>query len=525
MQGRKDIAGFIAGFAGDDRYIVDYLVEEVLQRQTDQVRTFLLRTCVLDRLTGPLCDAVTGEPGGKATLEALDRANLFLVPLDDSRHWYRYHHLFADMLQTHLRDERPDEVADLHRRASQWYDRERSAVAGGSPCAGRRGRRAGSGPGRAGHPGAAAEQAGGHHPRLARRHPRRGRPDAAGPRGRPHRGVDVRQRVRRRRGTPAGCGAVARAGRGDREGAWQSPAGMVVVDEAEFARLPGAIEMYRAALALVRGDLPATLRHAQLAIDRAADGGPRRPGRGVGPLGVGVLEPRRSRGRRSGVLRLCRRAATGRAHRRCPGLLDRTRPTSAAPRVAWVTHCAPIEHALQLAAREPGTVLRGTADMYVGMSQIACERGDLHAASRDLLDSQELGEHIGLPQNPYRWRVAMARVREARGDLAGAVTLLDEAQRVYMGDFSPNVRPVPALRARVLAAQGNVARALEWARERGLSVDDNLTYVRRIRAHHARRVLLAQYMAGGDPSSLDEASPACCSACCRRPKRAAGRAA
>ena len=81
MQGRDDIAGFIAGFAGDDRYIVDYLVEEVLQRQTDQVRTFLLRTCLLDRLSGPLCDAVTGEPGGRATLESLDRANLFLVPL------------------------------------------------------------------------------------------------------------------------------------------------------------------------------------------------------------------------------------------------------------------------------------------------------------------------------------------------------------------------------------------------------------------------------------------------------------
>ena len=94
----------------------------MLARQTEQVRTFLLRTCLLDRLNGPLCDAVTGEPGGKATLEALDRANLFLVPLDDSRHWYRYHHLFADMLQAHLSDERPDEVTDLHRRASQWYD-------------------------------------------------------------------------------------------------------------------------------------------------------------------------------------------------------------------------------------------------------------------------------------------------------------------------------------------------------------------------------------------------------------------
>ena len=108
MQGRDDVAGFIAGFAGDDRYIVDYLVEEVLQRQPEHVRSFLLQTSILDRLSGPLCDAVTGQDGGKAMLEALERGNLFLVPLDDRRRWYRYHHLFADVLRAHLLDEQPD---------------------------------------------------------------------------------------------------------------------------------------------------------------------------------------------------------------------------------------------------------------------------------------------------------------------------------------------------------------------------------------------------------------------------------
>ena len=122
MQGRDDVAGFIAGFAGDDRYIVDYLVEEVLQRQPDRVQAFLLQTSILDRLSGPLCDAVTGQGGGKAMLEALDRGNLFLVPLDDRRRWYRYHHLFADVLQARLLDEQPDQVPDLHRRASAWYE-------------------------------------------------------------------------------------------------------------------------------------------------------------------------------------------------------------------------------------------------------------------------------------------------------------------------------------------------------------------------------------------------------------------
>jgi ATP/maltotriose-dependent transcriptional regulator MalT len=122
MQGRDDVAGFIAGFAGDDRYIVDYLVEEVLQRQSAQVRSFLLETSILDRLHGPLCDAVTAQDGGRAMLEALDRGNLFLVALDDRRRWYRYHHLFADVLRAHLIDEQPEAVPALHRRASEWYE-------------------------------------------------------------------------------------------------------------------------------------------------------------------------------------------------------------------------------------------------------------------------------------------------------------------------------------------------------------------------------------------------------------------
>jgi len=121
MQGRDDVSAFIAGFAGDDRYVVDYLGEEVLARQPTAVRDFLLRTSVLERLTGPLCDAVTGRDGGKASLLALERANLFLVALDDRRQWYRYHHLFGDVLHAHLLDEYPDEVPELHRRASVWF--------------------------------------------------------------------------------------------------------------------------------------------------------------------------------------------------------------------------------------------------------------------------------------------------------------------------------------------------------------------------------------------------------------------
>ena len=118
MRGREDVPGFIRAFAGDNRYIVDYLVEEVLQRQPESIRSFLLQTSILDRLSGPQCDAVTGHEEGNARLEALERGNFFVVPLDDKRQWYRYHHLFADVLFAHLMAEQPDRVSTLHRRAS-----------------------------------------------------------------------------------------------------------------------------------------------------------------------------------------------------------------------------------------------------------------------------------------------------------------------------------------------------------------------------------------------------------------------
>ena len=103
------------------------------------------------------------------------------------------------------------------------------------------------------------------------------------------------------------------------------------------------------------------------------------------------------------------------------------------------------------------------------------ERDELHAARQHLLRSKELGEHTGLPQNRYRWCVAMARILAAQGDLDGALDLLYEAERLYMGDFFPNVRPIAALRTRVWVAQGRLSDALGWAREQGLSVSDDLS--------------------------------------------------
>ena len=123
LQGRQhDAADFIDAFTGSHRFVLDYLVEEVLHRQSESVQRFLLQTSILDRLCGPLCDAVCLSTDGQATLEALDRANLFLIPLDNERRWYRYHHLFVEFLRQRLQQQYPNNIAEHEIRASEWYE-------------------------------------------------------------------------------------------------------------------------------------------------------------------------------------------------------------------------------------------------------------------------------------------------------------------------------------------------------------------------------------------------------------------
>ncbi len=124
LRERANIPAFVAAFTGSHRFVLDYLSEEVLSRQPERVRSFLLRTSILERLCGSLGEAVAGQEGGQAMLEALERANLFVVPLDDERHWYRYHHLFAEVLKNRLEQAEPELVPELHRRASSWYQHQ-----------------------------------------------------------------------------------------------------------------------------------------------------------------------------------------------------------------------------------------------------------------------------------------------------------------------------------------------------------------------------------------------------------------
>ncbi|HEV8596347.1 MAG TPA: LuxR C-terminal-related transcriptional regulator, partial [Candidatus Dormibacteraeota bacterium] len=164
------------------------------------------------------------------------------------------------------------------------------------------------------------------------------------------------------------------------------------------------------------------------------------------------------------------------------------------------------ERGLQLATEPGAPALRGAADMHVGICELFRERNDLEAATNHLRTSRELGEGNGLPQNPYRSRVAEARIRQAEGDLDGALELLTEAERLYVSDFSPNVRPIAALKARVWIAQGKLAEARGWAQTHGVSATDDPAYVREFEHITLAAVLLAQGIHDGADRTIVEAA-------------------
>ena len=502
MQGREDVPQFVRAFAGDNRYIVDYLVEEVLQRQSDQVREFLLRTSILDRLHGPLCDAVTEQADSAARLQFLERGNFFVVALDDNRGWYRYHHLFSEVLSAHLRAESPpDQVAMLHRRASLWYERHgfpadairHASAAGDFARAADLIERACPAMAREGQMAALLQWLKPIPDDLVRRRPvlsvwYAGALLASGNTG------DVEQRLQ---DAERGAGTEA-----DAEGeADASSTGRVVSDEAELRRLPGSIAMYRAGLALVLGDVPAVVKYARQVLSLVSPDDHLRRGAAAALLGLASW--------RSGDLEEAYRGfADGIASVRLAGniadamngsvALAEIRTAQGRLRDAMRMY----ERGLQLAEERGEPKLRGTADVYVGMSELYREMGDFDRAERCLRRSREQGEHTGFPHHRYRWRVAMSRMRESQGDLDGALALLREAERLYVNDFFVDTRPIGALKARLHAAQGRWREAFDWARERELSVDDDLSYLREFEHVTLARIVLARSKsepAGGSP--------------------------
>ena len=486
MQGREDLTGFIERFAGDDRYIVDYLVEEVLTRQPASVREFLLLTSILSRMTGPLVDAVTEQTGGRATLEALDRGNLFVVALDDQRQWYRYHHLFGEVLQVNLAAGHPDQIPELHRRAAEWFEArgDRSEAIGHL-------------------------LAGGHHDRAAElielatpemRRNRRERTLRQWNDQLPDELFDIRPVL-----GVGYVGALMSTGHighaADllrRAEPWvdqpvdaATRRGMVVADWDEFRRLPGAIELYRAALAKLGGDLASTMAHARRVLEVVEPDDHLGRGGGEAFLGLAYWE--------LGDLDLAYRwyAESMVSLERAGHLADVVGGaiTKADLRLAQgrLRDARSVyEQELDRATAHGLPYLRGVADMHVGLSDVSYQAGDLGAAEEHLGAAEQLGEENGFPRYPYRSRLARARILQARGDLDGVLELLAEAERLFVADFSPDVRPIAAQRARFHVAHGRLADARAWARTRGIAATNQATYLHEYELLTLARLLAAE---------------------------------
>lgn len=493
MQGRDDITGFIQAFTGSHRFVLDYLVEEVLLQQSEPIRGFLLQTAILDRLCAPLCDAVMERDDSKEMLEALERNNLFLIPLDDSRQWFRYHHLFAEVLQTHLIEAQPDRIATLHIRASAWYDLNgllpdairHSMVAKDFECAAGLIERAWP----------ATEE---------------GRPISqtawlGWAKALPEALVQARPVLN-------ACFAYVLLGLGELEAAeahlndaerWLEQAysmkaqpetpstAMVVVDQEQWKSLPATIAIGRAYIAQSRGNTQDTIRYASRVLE-FREANPFRQSQAAMMLGMTYWA--------SGDLKAAERVFTDytkklRAAGNIPDAISTTVVLTeirlALGRLQDAIQTT--EQLLQYVMDQGEPISPHVADLHRELGELYLEQGQLEAAAQQFRISKEYGEKAELPVWRYRWYIAQARLSAAQGDLDGALTFLDEAGRLYIRTPLPDSRPISTMKARIWLLQGRLAQALEWAREQGLSPDDDLNYLREYDYLTLARILIAQY--------------------------------
>ncbi|MGB7981159.1 MAG: LuxR C-terminal-related transcriptional regulator [Candidatus Nanopelagicales bacterium] len=497
---RGAIVDFIRDFTGSNRLVIDYLVDEVLARQSAEVRGFLLRTSILQRLTGPLCDAVTESADGARVLEELDRANVFVIALDGQRTWYRYHHLFGDVLRARLLAEHLEQVPALHRAASHWYAAHGllSDAVGHALAAGEDERAA-----------YLIESA---LPEL-----RRTRSDALM--------LDwiraLPERVTQRRPVLSIMSAWSLMMAGDLAGMQRRlddaedalAAGAVDpelaarwADTEDLRTAPATLSVYRAALAQALGDVPATVAHARHAVDLA---GPRDHfvrGAGGGFLGLAAWA--------GGDVdeALTTFSAAVRSLHAAGNLVDALDSTVVLGDM-WLTAGGPhearrlYEQALVTATRGGEPYPRATPDLHVGLAELDRELNDLARAAEHLETARVLREHSTITENRYRWFVAAAQIRSASGDHVGAVKLLDQAHELYRAGFYPQLRPIAAIRARVQIAAGDLDPAEEWARDRGVTASDDVTFLREYEYLTLVRLLLARHLRNTAPDGARSAGP------------------
>jgi LuxR family maltose regulon positive regulatory protein len=508
LRGQADAAGFVAAFSGSHRFVLDYLADEVLDDQPGEVRAFLLETSVLERLTGELCDAVTGRADSQAMLEQVERAGLFLVPLDEVRGWWRYHHLFADLLRVRLQAEQPGRAVALHRVAATWCeghdladDAVRHALATGDP-----------------------EWAA----RLVERHVETllGRSE----------GVTLRRWLSALpagsvRGRPRLCLAQAYAAAqgfqtealeallDDAEGAfaasgdapYQDPAGRPA---SVLANVPAAIAFLRASLARLRGDAVLAASYNRQALAQLGeDEWLMRSFVRWNQAGADWLDSRLGPAERglAGVLAELR--AAGQAVRRAGGepseVLHAVEGGAEfftgflAMRVCYDlgqvqraqgnldAGAATYRRALEAAGEGSQTANAGMA--HVGLAQVLYERNELAAALNHATRGVTLCRHLAYTPPLAAGLTVVARIRHASGDAAGAAEAMGEAGRAGLSSqVAALFNPVPSQRARLLLAQGDVLAAAQWAMAAGLSPGDEADYPREPAHLVLVRVLLAQ---------------------------------
>ncbi len=493
LQGKADTTRLIESFSGSNRLVFDYLLEEVLNQQPETIQTFLLHTSILNRLTASLCDALTGQEDGQQTLEMLDRANLFIVPLDEERRWYRYHHLFADLLRQRLRKIDPELISTLHGRASDWYEQngQRSDAIRQALAAEDFERAAGL-----------AEMAW-----QAMDHTLQSATWLGWVRRLPD------EMVRARPVLSAQCGWALLDG-GELEAAevrlrdaeqWleRPAADMVVTDQEQYRALPATIATARAFLTQARGDVAGSLKYARRALEVTPEDDLFRRAQANAFLGTaywsyGDLEAAQeamadwiASVQESNIV-----FAIASSFVLAEIMVARGRLREA---------MSALQGALGLAAEDDERAQRVTAHLYLDLAMLYHEMGDREQVGRHLAKCRELGERSTLVDWPYRWRLAQARLKASEGDLEAALVLLDEAERLHLRSVLPDYRPIEALKARVYIRQGRVTRALEWAAERDVSIKDELTYLREFEHITLARALMADYDRGREQSSMIEA--------------------
>jgi LuxR family transcriptional regulator, maltose regulon positive regulatory protein len=485
LQGHSDPAGFVATFAGSNRYVLDYLTEEVLARQPEEVVCFLMETSMLDRLCGPLCDAVTGRTGGQARLEALERANLFMVPLDDERRWWRYHHLFAGLLRARLAHEQPERVPELHRRAAAWHEEHGSADEAVRHALA------------AGEPDWAA--------RLVERHVEGLLQRSEGATVRrwlsalPVASVRARARLCLAQTITAVVGGRLEAVEpllADAERAFAATG-----DEPHepsigramsvLANIPASIAFLRAELARLRGDAVRAVGCDQRAMAHLGEEDWLLRSMVAWNLAVADwLRGRLKEAEHALAEVVAERAATAESYFTVRAGYDLGQVQRAQGRLGAALHT--YRQGLEIAS-QAGHQLPTAGMAHVGLAEVRYEQHELAAAHEHATQGVALCRHLAFTQPLATGLAMLARVRQAEGDAAGALDAIGEAGRV---ELSPQLaslhNPVPAWRARLLLSNGEVAAAARWASERGLGPDDELSYPREAEYLVLARVLLAE---------------------------------